>query len=173
METTSCPESFRRSMLCNCVWNSPKYFFSVLLFTLATCKTLGILLLHNLQDEWAMFITILLSMSAYISILRSRKKIQILMYKLLRIAKILGCFHSWNTLGNAVLVFYICIYSAGILQGVTFLFSKLAVFGHKLIRNSALIPEDLKTYGTGIRDLLVSLATVGCYGILSTLTGYY
>ncbi|GFU06027.1 uncharacterized protein NPIL_164511 [Nephila pilipes] len=173
METTPCPESFRRNKLCSCAWNSPKYFFSFLLFTLAMCEASWILLLPNLQDEWTIFVIILLSVFTYIAMIRSRKKFQLLMYKLMKIAKLLKCFHSWKTLRNLVLVFYICMYGASILFGVTFLFSQLAILDHDLVWNSTLISEDLKVYGTIFRDLLVSLSIVACYGIFSTLTGYY
>ncbi|GFU06016.1 uncharacterized protein NPIL_164461 [Nephila pilipes] len=173
METIPCPKSFRRNKICNCAWKSPKYFFSFLLFIFAMCEALWILLLPNFQDEWSIFVMILLSVFTYIAMIRSRKKFQFLLYKLLRIAKILKCSHSWKILGSSILAFYVCMWVASIFFGVIFLFSKMAVSERRLIQNSALIPEDLKMYGIAIRDLLVILANVACFGIFGTLTGYY
>ncbi|GFU06012.1 uncharacterized protein NPIL_164441 [Nephila pilipes] len=173
METIPCPESFRRNKICSFAWNSPKYFFSFLLFALAMGEASWIILFPSLQDEWTIFVVILLSISAHISMVRSRKKFQLLIYKLLRIAKHLGCFHSCKILKSSVLAFYLCMYSASIFFGVMFLFSQQSVLDHDLVWNSTLISEGLKMYGIAIRDFLVILSTVACFGIFTTLTGYY
>ncbi|GFT46677.1 hypothetical protein NPIL_538451 [Nephila pilipes] len=67
METMPKPHSISGNELFSFIWNSPNYAFKGILFLVVVTQIMWLIFVSSTQRDWAVFMVIVLHVSAYIS----------------------------------------------------------------------------------------------------------
>ncbi|GFS75886.1 uncharacterized protein NPIL_172191 [Nephila pilipes] len=173
MEAMPYPHSINGNKIFRFVWNSPKYAFQVILFLNVVTQSMWLVFVSRRQSDWAMLIITLLQMSVYISLLRSREKIRLLLKKLSKISKLFLSARRWRILKISMIIYCLIIFIMFIINQIGYVCTKAKKYQHCQIQKSATVPEELKEHFFFITDILWISTVVMTYGIVGCFVGYY
>ncbi|GFT75094.1 uncharacterized protein NPIL_307581 [Nephila pilipes] len=173
METMPEPHSFNGNKLFRFVWNFPNYAFKGILFLVVVTQIMWLIFVSSTQSDCALFIIIILQVSAYISLLRSREKIRLLLSKLSKISRILLSSRRWRFLRISVLAYCIIMFSLHINHQMTYFLTKFREYTHYAIYSSASVPEELKVPFSFIIGIFWESTTAAMFCIGGSFIGYY
>ncbi|GFS75876.1 uncharacterized protein NPIL_172151 [Nephila pilipes] len=173
LETIPYPHSIKGKKLFSFVWDSPKHTFKIILFLDVVTQSMWLISVSRRQSDWAMLLIILLQMSVYISLLRSRAKIRLLLKKLSGISNTFLSARRWRILRISVIVYCVIMFVMCIINQIGYFCTKARKYQHNEIQRSANVPEELKEHFFFITDIFWMSGFVMTYGIVRCFIGYY
>ncbi|GFT75098.1 uncharacterized protein NPIL_307601 [Nephila pilipes] len=124
------------------------------------------------QNDWALFIITLLQVSTYISLVRSREKIRLLLNKLSKISRIFLSVRKWRLLRISVLAYYVIMFSMDLHSQIVYFSSRFREYIRYDIHHTTSVSEKLKHHFIFIIDIFW-VSVVMAHVMIGTFIGYY
>ncbi|GFT22794.1 uncharacterized protein NPIL_34801 [Nephila pilipes] len=125
-----------------------------------------------MQSDWALFIITLLQVSTYISLVRSREKIRLLLKKLSKISRIFLSVRRCRLLRISVLAYCVIMFSMDLHSQIVYFFSRSRENIRYDIHHTASVPEKLKDPFMFLIDIFW-VSVVMTHFTIGTFIGYY
>ncbi|GIY52830.1 uncharacterized protein CDAR_432611 [Caerostris darwini] len=155
--------------------NFPKYLFLCLLCGNVVIQILWLSFISSSKNYWPVLAVQFLQLCIYICVFRSRARIRLLTKELYRISKML---YFYTIQKKKILKIYIWMYclfviSMTVVFALTFVCSGMIAQEQHLLRNSKLVPEQLKDPTVVITNGWFIFTTIAGNCLFATLPGYY
>ncbi|GFT46646.1 uncharacterized protein NPIL_538351 [Nephila pilipes] len=167
------PHSINENKLFSFIWNSPKHAFRIMLFLVVVTQSVWLIFISSEQNDWSLFIIILLQVSAYISLVRSREKIRLLLNQISNISKISISARRWRILKISMLVYCVIMFIMCMVNQIGYFCTKAREYVHNEIISLSSFPEELMEHLIFIIDIFLVSIVIMTFGITGTFIGYY